>query len=966
MAFLEAFTLGDAMIPRRIAVLVFALAILLSLPCGAFAQAAQGSLHGQVADPSGAVVTQATITLTGANGQSATASPTKQGAYEFKNLAPGKYTLRAVAAGFSAYQLTDLDIPAGHAQQLDINFEIAVQQEKVEVEDQSNSVDTTSSNNANATVIKGKDLDALSDDPDELQSDLQALAGPSAGPNGGQIYIDGFTNGQLPPKASIREIRVNQNPFSAQYDRLGYGRVEVFTKPGMDQFHGQLQFQESNSFLNAKSPFGSQNPPDYHREEYSGNVSGPLNKKASFFLNAERRIINDNALVYAQTEPLPAARFTDAIAAPRRRTNVSPRLDYQLTTNNTLTARYQFVDSSSENNGVGQLNLADLASNSNSNSHMFQVSDTQVLSPRVINETRFQFVRDTNESRALNQTLPFIQVQGAFNTGGNSTPRSSDVNNQFEIQNYTSMALNKHFIRYGTRVRTSNQTNTTRSNFNGSFTYTTLDAYLKTMDGLNNGWSAAQIVAAGGGASLYRITSGEPSASVSYVDAGAYAEDDWRLRPNLTLSYGLRYETQNNLSGSGNLAPRVGIAWGLGKSGTTPKTVLRAGYGVFYDRVGQDLVMQAERLNGINQTRMVVNCSAALPCIPSASSNTGLLDVADLKGTQVSPTLYQLASNLRAPYTLQVALTLERQLAKTATASLTYLNSRGQHLLVTKRIPGDETLFQYSSEGIFKQNQLIANMNIRAGAKLSLFGFYSLSFANGDTSGAGSVASNSNYLLADYGRASYDVRNRLFFGGMFVVPFGLRLSPFIVANSGMPFNITLPNDLNGDSVYNDRPAFADSTTTNPVVTKWGTFDLNATGKQPIPINYGQAKPTFTVNLRVARTFGLGPKLEKGGTNQAGAGGPGGDHRGGGGGGRGPGGFGGFGGMGGMFGGGSTNRKYSLTVSASARNLLNHVNAAPPSGVLGTELFGQSTSLAGGPFGEGSANRRIELQMTFGF
>src|ERR1700749_672012 len=111
--------------------------------------------------------------------------------------------------------------------------------------------------NAGAIVIQGKDLEALSDDPDELQSDLQALAGPSAGPNGGEIYIDGFTGGTLPPKSSIREIRINQNPFSAQYDKLGYGRIEVFTKPGTDEYHGQFYLMGNDSVFNTSNPFAS-------------------------------------------------------------------------------------------------------------------------------------------------------------------------------------------------------------------------------------------------------------------------------------------------------------------------------------------------------------------------------------------------------------------------------------------------------------------------------------------------------------------------------------------------------------------------------------------------------------------------------------------------------------------------------------------------------------------------------------
>src|SRR6202011_4801404 len=163
---------------------------------------------------------------------------------------------------------------------------IAVDQQQVTVSDQGAGLDTSPDNNASSIVIKGKDLDALSDDPDQLQDELNALAGPAAGPNGGQIYIDGFTGGQLPPKSSIREIRINQNPFSAQFDRMGFGRIEILTKPGTDNIHGQFSFNDNHSFMDGLNPFAASEP-DFSTQMVSGNVGGPLGKKASYQLNAE-------------------------------------------------------------------------------------------------------------------------------------------------------------------------------------------------------------------------------------------------------------------------------------------------------------------------------------------------------------------------------------------------------------------------------------------------------------------------------------------------------------------------------------------------------------------------------------------------------------------------------------------------------------------------------------------------------
>src|SRR5271155_4673541 len=217
------------------------IALLVVMASHAFAQTATpGALHGQVLDPSNAAVTGATVLLTDAAGHSTGATTNQQGAFDLKNLAPGKYSLEVVAKGFALYKNEDVEIVAGQVKNLNISLTIEEQEQQVVVSGETPIVDVNPQNNAGAITISGKELDALPDDPDELQTDLEALAGPSAGPNGGQFYIDGFTGGQLPPKASIREIRINQNPFSSEYDKVGYGRIEIFTKPGTDKLHGQV------------------------------------------------------------------------------------------------------------------------------------------------------------------------------------------------------------------------------------------------------------------------------------------------------------------------------------------------------------------------------------------------------------------------------------------------------------------------------------------------------------------------------------------------------------------------------------------------------------------------------------------------------------------------------------------------------------------------------------------------------
>jgi uncharacterized membrane protein YgcG len=929
-------------------IIVFICVFTLSCVSSLTAQTGGSWLKGQVTDPSGAVVVQATITLRSSLGQEFSATSNRQGTYEIKGLAPGKYNLTTTSSGFAPYQLTDVDVPAD-GQTLDIQLGIQVEKQQVTVEDQGTTVDVSSSSNASATIIKGKDLEALSDDPDELQSELDALAGPSAGPNGGQIYIDGFTNGQLPPKNSIREIRVNQNPFSAQFDSLGYGRVEVFTKPGMDKFHGQFMFMDNNSIFDSKSPFAPEQP-GYNTRMINGNISGPINKKASFFFNVQQRSIGNVSVINA-FDPVTFQPFNATVFNPRTRYEIGPRLDYQLSTNNTLTARYEFEQDNRDNDGISTFTLPSQAYNTRNSSHNLQLSDTQVLSPRVINETRFQFTRDINNQYSIDNS-PTINVQAAFTDGGNNMGVSDDINNRYEFQNYTSMAMGKHFIKYGGRLRVSRETNLSTGGFNGTFVFNSLADYQNNLP------------------SQFSRTFGVPSVSLTYVDAGLYVEDDWRVRPNFTLSYGLRMETQNQIGDHGDFAPRIGFAWGLGSAKSAPKTVLRAGFGMFYDRFNQGFVLQSIRLNGVNQVQYIsLQPEAFYPNIPDQTS--AFLSAA-------STTIRQIDPKLRSPYMMQSAVTLERQLSKSGTASVTYLNSRGERSFVSQNInaptsfdPTDpcanrplgtcDNVNQYESAGIFRQNQLIANVRMNT-PRFSVFSFYTLNFANSDTAGAGSFPSNPYNISADYGRASFDTRNRFMLGGSFNAPYHFSFSPFIIANSGQPFNITTGQDYNGDSIYNDRPAFA-SDLTRPTVmrTGLGTFDTAPiAGQAIVPINYGTGPSNFTINMRVSKVFGFG---KEGGKTQGSQGGGGGGDR------HGPGGMGPrMGGGGGPFGGGgaTTNRRYNLTLSIQSMNILNHLNYGNPIGNLSSPYFGESKTLAGGPFGTNSAVRRVFLQAQFAF
>jgi len=973
-----------------------------------------GALRGRSVDPTGAVIPGTNITLTGAT--TYTTQSTGDGTYLIPNIVPGAYTVTTQISGFTPYTKANIKIAAGVMTHQNLHLDLEVNT-VVTVKADANALSTDPDHNSSTLVLSGKDLDALSDDPDELSDELNALAGPAAGPNGGQIYIDGFTGGTLPPKSSIREIRINQNPFSAEYDKIGYGRIEVFTKPGTDKLHGSVQLQGNDNTFNTSALVGPTPQPPYHTLFFQGSLTGPLSKKASYSIGSNYRDIQDNDIVDTTiVGPSPSfipTQFVQSVFFPQTRIDFSPRLDLQVTPTNTLTARYQFDHNSITNGNVGGNKLATAGTDSTENNHEIQLSDSQNIGSRIVTETRFEYSRDTTATNALNP-IQTNSVQGAFYDFGNGTGIQKDVATHYELQSYTSVALKNNFIRFGGRLRVDHDSNSSTGGFYGTFIYgqtlpiynAGLEAALPASCEPAAGTAFGTVIPLSGicnysvthasgpgtfgnvGPTQFNVNFGTAGIAATVADLGLYLEDDWKLKPNLTLSAGIRYETQNHIGDHHDIAPRVSIAWGLGTHNNAPLFVMRGGFGVFYDRYGLSQVETVARFNGIiEQSASLASPTAggalAFDTCPITSGSTPSCVT---PGSSSAITFSQ-APDLRTPLTMQTGVSVENQPFKPLTLTLTYLNTRGEHQLFAQNTArnagaaiGAPNIYQFVSEGIFKQNQFIVQASYRGPAGTSLFGYYTFSHANADISGTGNIVypshSSPNDIVADYGRASFDVHQRLFFGGSAPLPYHIAVSPFMIANSGTPFNITLGEDLNGDTIYNDRPAFCSATTTavNTVNSKYGCFDKGTTLAQArIPINYAQGPAQVTFNLRVTKTFGFGAYTHgqpsgnghnhNGGGQGGGLGGP---PPGGSGAGRGGNGGGGGMGFGGMGGGTNTGRRYNLTLGAQALNLFNVVNYATPQGVLSSPQFGQQTQLAGGIYSSNTAVRRISLQMNFTF
>lgn len=895
----------------------------------------------------------------------------------------------ANAQGFASSAGKTITLNSGESQQVNITLQIQVQQQQVQVNSEASTVSTSPENNANAIVLKGKALDALSDDPDELANELQALAGPAAGPNGGEIYIDGFTGGQIPPKSSIREIRINQNPFSAEFDRLGYGRIEILTKPGTDKMHGQVELRGNDSAFNSQNPILNANlqpgeplvqEPSYYSYHLNGSVGGPLSKSSSYFLSVFARNTQNESVIDALNPADTAATLNEAIANPSSRLDVSPRIDLQLGKSNTLTIRDEFYRAVQTNGGLGALTLPEGAYDTHGFENTLQVSDSLVLSNNLVDDIRFQYRRIRNQQFPLSN-LPSVSVQGAFNTGGSNSGTVEDHQDDYELQNYFTGSKGAHSLNFGARLRAYRDANYTNGGSNSSYVFDTVADYLA------------------GTPEKYSVTLIHNSvARATLFDAALFYQDDWKVNRRFTFSYGLRWESQNRINDKDDWAPRLSLAYALGKPGknSQTKTVLRAGYGWFYQRFsvpnsfgstqGTPYIIQAIHNNfaplGSSQTP-----NEATFIIQNPNFYDPNAPVTSLSGSAsaAAPTGYSVDPHFHAANDMQGAVGVDRQLSRTTTSNVTYLYSRGVHEYLTDNISAaglfpaaniqDDTYpaspisqpaennMQYQSGGVYRQHQIIASVTARF-PRLTIFSFYTYNNAKGDTSGvtyAPSVAGDPGF---DYGRSSFDVHNRFLVLGNIIVPWQLSFAPFLSANSGTPYNLTTGKDLTGNNQFNARPTYAASCSeANAVSTPYGCFDAdpltstNGASEKIVPFNLGTGPTNVSLNLRVSKVIGFGPKIGEGG--------------GGGGGGRRGGGLGGRGLSGNQGGPGrlnaTTSRKYSLTFVAFGQNLFNHENLGAPNGTLTSPFFGKSQSLAGGFFGPSTAgNRSIFLEMGFNF
>lgn len=892
-------------------------------------QARRIDVTGSVKDPHGDAIVAAKIVLLQRQSMVGEATTDDSGRFRFSGLDEGAYTLTVSSDGFSPREET-LSLRSGLSPpSLSIVLQPTIKDEVLLVEaDKGVSLDPLSA--AGAKVLKEKDLSALPDDPDQLSARLQLLASSSgSAPGQAAVTVDGFLNeGRLPPKSSIREVRINPDLFSAEYDKAPYqgGRIEIYTKPGATAFQGSAFYNGNNGVFNARNAFAASKPPSSTRR-YGFQLGGPIvPKRIGFLIDLEGRNINESTPVNAivlddQLKPAPLAAN---VILPQKLYLGSIRVDWQVNNSNTLIARYDTNTNSLGNQGAGGFNLPDRAVDFKLTSQGLRFTETSILSKSMLNEARLGLTMRHLTQRAVSDA-PAISVLGSFTSGGAANHFVNREEERIEAADSLSIVAGKHNLKFGAQIFFKH-TKEARSD-NGMFLFGGAVALeLDSQDGIVAGPGGPALVnisgleqyrrtllgLPGGAPTRFSATLGDATNSVTQWIIGGFAQDEWRLLPNLALSFGLRYEGQTTPSDTFRLAPRVGVAFSPDKK---RNWVLRARAGIFYDRVPDSLTLESRRLDGSQQQQFIIDS----PGFPNPFENGA--------ANALIPTIRRLDAALRPPGTLQIQFGFERQLPGGWKIEFSHYWTRNWSVLRSRNInapaPGtnerplgvQENILQFESSGKVRGRVFFVGVNQAGNKFFNLYSGYLFFNFRSDTDSALMLPQSSNNLNGEWARPSWQARHRAFMGGTLNLPLKLRASTALSVASGTPFNITTGRDNNGDGNFSDRPGITSSNNPNAIATQFGVFDPGVVDGS-LKRNARSNPYTMTLDLDVSRAFAFGKA------------------------------------------GGGRDRRYVLTFNARASNMLNHTNVVGFNGVLSSPFFGRANGALG--------PREIEVGVRFSF
>ena len=734
------------------------------------------ALRITVSDPTGAIIVNAKVTVlpTEAVGPSHEAVTDERGDAVFAPLLPGRYAIRAEFPGFEPRQLDDVRLRAGSSTRRELRLALAKVSEDVVVAQDPRDRALDPRGNAFGNLLTREQIEALPDDPDDMEAALKEMGGPGA-----TIRVDGFRGGRLPPKSQIQSIRFRRDLFAAENHGGGMVFVDLVTRPGGGPIRGTVDFTFRDEAMNARNAFAPRQAPE-QQQNGTFTISGTLKKdRTGFSFTSNGVNAYDSKTLNAA---LPERHVSGSVRRPADRANFSARVDHALTKSHTLRASYQRNGTSSRNLGVGDYDLPARAYSRDTTEDVFRISQSGPVGRNFFSETRFQARHQTNESDSLTDA-PTLQVLDAFTSGGAQVEggrRGTDI----EVATDLDYAKGRHSARAGFVLEVGRYRSDDSRNMGGTFTFASLDAY-----------DAGQ-------PTTFAQRSGNPLVEYSQVQFGGYVQDDVRLARSLSMSFGLRYEVQTHTSDYLNFAPRFGTTWSPFKSGST---TIRGGAGVFYEWYDAQIYEQTIRVDGTHQTDLVVQ-------------NPGFPDPFVGGDVVVLPSSrYLQDANLTLPRIFRTNIGVEQAVGKYGRVNVSYSFARGHDLFRGRDInaplpdgtrpdPAWGNVTQIESAGRSQAQAVNAGFNLNLPwHRTFLFVNYALMKAKNDTDGAFSLPVNNFDPGAEWGPALTDVRHRL--SGMFNMNLwkGFKLATSFSGNSAPPYNITTGHDDNNDTVSNDRP-----------------------------------------------------------------------------------------------------------------------------------------------------------------
>jgi hypothetical protein len=728
----------------------------------------EARLRVTVVDQTGAAIPNARVTI---NKRRQTLTTGKPGEVNFGDLAPGKYQLQIVAEGFAPVTVEDVNVRPG-ANNLEVKLDVAGVQEEVTVGRDKREAGADP-RGAVSAVLTEEQIAQLPDDPEEFEQALRNLAGPGA-----NFRVNGFRGGKLPPKSQIREIRFRTNAYAAESHESSFMNVDIFTKPGLENWHGGFNIGFRDESLNARNAFAPARAAEQNRR-FGFEFGGPLwKKRTSMFLSADGVNSYEAKTVFAL---LPDGLFNDTVRQPWRTLNLNARVEHLSTPTHTSRVEYQRNATRRDNNGVGNFDLQERGYTTDSAERVIRFADSGAVGKKLFNEVRFQVIWQDVEVLSLSDATT-IQVLGAFNSGG-AQIASSRRSRELELADNLDLPCKKHGMRAGFQLEALSYDSTDLRNQNGAFIFSGLEAFRA------------------GRPTTFKRRSGAGRVAFDQLQFGWYAQDDWRIHKSLTLSFGARHEVQTNLSDRSNFMPRAGFAWSPFKKGNT---TIRGGGGIFYDWFAAETYEQALRVNGQQQSDLDIRN-------PGFPDPFGVGTAVTLPASRI-----QIDPNLRMPYVSQASIGVEQSLPHNIRLMSQYSYRRGIHQLRGRNVnaPIDGVLPDQSA-GVVTQIEssadsfnhlLFVNFNWAKIGKFMIGAGYVLSKTSDETDGALSLPADNFDLRGERGPSQQDTRHRFNILTNFRLTKSLSLSSIFNASSARPYNITTGFDDNKDLSVNDRPA----------------------------------------------------------------------------------------------------------------------------------------------------------------